>query len=75
MFHVTRDEDVFDGATRTGATKTAGLGHAELGQRDWDTRYKDNLFVFFVIRMLKENFSLRLYVITVVTNTTVESLR
>jgi len=20
----------------------AGLGHAELGQRDWDTRYKDS---------------------------------
>ena len=44
VFHVTRGEDVLDGATRTGATRTAGLGHAELGQRDWDMRYKDNLF-------------------------------
>ena len=62
-----RDEGVFVGATRTGTTRTAGLGHAELGQRDWDMRYRDNLFVFycfFVIRMLKEKnyFSLRLYV-------------
>ena len=32
----------FDGATGTGATRTAGLGHAELGQRDWDTHYKDS---------------------------------
>ena len=47
MFHVTCDEDVFDGATRTGDTRTAGLGHAELGQRDWDRRYRDILI--FVI--------------------------
>ena len=61
--------------TGTCGTGTAGLGHALQGQRDWDMRYRDILFVFFVIRMLKENFSLRLYVIIVVTNTTVESLR
>ena len=46
LLHVTRGEGVFVGATRTGATRTAGLGHAELGQRDWDRRYRDNLFVF-----------------------------
>ena len=43
---MTRDEGVFVGATRTGATRTAGLKHAELGQRDWDMCYRDNLFVF-----------------------------
>ena len=42
VLHVTRGEDVLDGATRTGATRTAGLGHAELGQWDWDRRYKDS---------------------------------
>ena len=33
------DEGVFVGATRT-----AVLGHAELGQRFWDRRYRDILF-------------------------------
>jgi len=42
VLHVTRGEDVLDGATGIVATRTAGLGHAELGQRDWDTRYKDS---------------------------------
>jgi len=71
--------------TGTCGTGTAGLGQVLQGQRDWDMRYKDSgtgtcttgtfCLCFFVIRMLKENFSLRLYVIIVVTNTTVESLR
>ena len=42
VLHVTHGEDVLDGATGTGTTRTAGLGHAELGQRDWDMRYKDS---------------------------------
>ena len=68
----------WDSGTGTRATRTAGLGHAELGQRDWDMRYKDNLFVFSVIRMLKEKIFLcdcMYVIIVVVTNTTVESLR
>ena len=54
VLHVTRGEDVLDGATRTGATRTAGLGHAELGQRDWDRHYRDILI--FEIRMSKKFF-------------------
>ena len=42
----TRGEDVLYGTTGTGATRTVGLGHAELGQRDWDRRYRDILFCF-----------------------------
>ena len=54
--------------TRTCGTGTAGLGHALQGQF---------VCVFFVIRMLKEKIFLCdcMYVIIVVTNTTVESLR
>ena len=29
----------WDSGTGTGATRTAGLGHAELGQRYWDSFY------------------------------------
>ena len=32
----------WDSGTGTGTTRTAGLGHAELGQREWDMRYKDS---------------------------------
>ena len=39
LFRVTRDDGVFVGVTRTGATRTAVLGHAELGQRFWDSFY------------------------------------
>ena len=34
LFRVVCDEGVFVGATRTGTTRTAVLGHAELGQFD-----------------------------------------
>jgi len=44
VLHVTRGEDVLDSTTGTGATRTAGLGHAELGQREWDRHYRDILF-------------------------------
>jgi len=56
----------------------SGLGHAELGQRDWDRRYRDNLFVFYFCDMNVERkffFAIVCNLIVVVTNTTVESLR
>ena len=62
----------WDSGTETRATRTAGLGHAELGQWDWDTCYKDSgtgtcgtgtallghvlQGHFIVIRMLKKIF-------------------
>ena len=64
VLHVTRGEDVLDGATGTGATRTAGLGHALQGQRDWDMRNWDSgtgtgatgTFCFFCDTNVEKNF-------------------
>jgi len=70
----------WDSGTETGATRTAGLGHAELGQRDWDMRNWDSATgtrdsgTFFVIRVYKMVEILRWYAIIAATNT-VESSR
>jgi len=37
----------WDSGTGTRATRTAGLGHAELGQRDWDMRNWDSFVIVF----------------------------
>jgi len=41
VLYVTRLTMCCGSATGTRATRTAGLGHAELGQRYWDTHYRD----------------------------------
>ena len=69
VLYVTRLTMCCGSATGTRATRTAGLGHAELGQRYWDMRYRD---IFCDTNV--ENFFLRWYSIIVVTNT-VESSR